>query len=150
MIKLTELFRINAVLEQPQITPAGPVGERRFIPVLGGEFQGERLRGKLLPGGSDCQLLRNDGVFTMDVRVTLECDDGEIILMHGSGLRHGPSDVMARLAAGEEVDPFLYYFREALLFEAPQGKYEWLNRVLAIGTGRRGKNSVVLDAFEVL
>jgi hypothetical protein len=150
MIELRHLFKLKAVVDAPMITPDGPVGERRFIPVLGGEFEGERLRGALQAGGSDCQLVRADGVADLDVRVTLQCDDGDIIFMRGSGMRHGPAEIMQRMAAGEEVDPSLYYFREALLFEAPSGKNEWLNRVLAIATGQRGRNSVIIDAFEVL
>jgi|TARA_Y100000294_G_scaffold163974_1_gene170346 hypothetical protein len=150
MIETRPLFQINAEVSEPQITPGGPIGDRRFIPVTGGTFEGERLRGKMLSGGSDCQLMRADGVADLDVRVTLQCDDGAIIFMKGLGLRHGPAEVMQRLAAGEDVDPSEYYFRESIMFEAPSGPYEWLNRVLAIGKGRRGLNSVIIDAFEVL
>ena len=150
MIETRPLFQINAEVSEPQITPGGPIGDRRFIPVIGGTFEGERLRGKMLSGGSDCQLMRADGVADLDVRVTLQCDDGAIIFMKGLGLRHGPAEVMQRLAAGEDVDPSEYYFRESIMFEAPSGPYEWLNRVLAIGKGRRGLNSVIIDAFEVL
>lgn len=150
MIEMRRLFELHANVGDPQVTPGGPLGERRFIPVLGGSFSGDRLRGSLQSGGSDCQLLRADGVAELDVRVTLLCDDGEVVYMRGQGLRHGPADVLARIAEGEEVDPALYYFREALMFEAPPGKYAWLNLVLAVGTGRRGRNSVVIDAFEVL
>ena len=150
MIETRPLFQINAEVSEPQITPGGPIGDRRFIPVTGGTFEGERLRGKMLSGGSDCQLMRADGVADLVVRVTLQCDDGAIIFMKGLGLRHGPAEVMQRLAAGEDVDPSEYYFRESIMFEAPSGPYEWLNRVLAIGKGRRGLNSVIIDAFEVL
>jgi hypothetical protein len=149
MINLQPLFQINAKVATPQVTPGGPIGDRRFIPVTGGTFNGDKLRGKLLAGGSDCQLMRSDGVAELDVRVTLQCDDGEIIYMKGLGLRHGPEDVMQKLAAGEEVDPSEYYFRESMFFEAAPGKYEWLNRVLAISSGRRGPDSVILDVFEV-
>ncbi|MYF07441.1 MAG: DUF3237 domain-containing protein [Rhodospirillaceae bacterium] len=150
MIQLKPLFRINANVAEPQTTPQGPVGDRRFIPVTGGTFEGERLRGEMLAGGSDCQLMRADGVAELDVRVALRCDDGVIIFVKGLGLRHGPAEVMQRVAAGEDVDPREYYFREAILFEAPPGAYEWLNRVLAIGTGRRDPNAVILEVFEVI
>ncbi|MXY41902.1 MAG: DUF3237 domain-containing protein [Rhodospirillaceae bacterium] len=150
MIQLKPLFRINANVAEPQTTPQGPVGDRRFIPVTGGTFEGERLRGEMLAGGSDCQLMRADGVAELDVRVSLRCDDGVIIFVKGLGLRHGPAEVMQRVAAGEDVDPREYYFREAILFEAPPGAYEWLNRVLAIGTGRRDPNAVILEVFEVI
>ena len=150
MIETRPLFQINAIVADPQISAAAPTGDRRFIPVLGGEFEGDRLHGKLLAGGSDSQLMRSDDVAELDVRVTLESDDGVIIYMKALGLRHGPADVMQRLASGEDVDPSLYYFRESIMFEAPAGPYEWLNRILAIGVGRREPNSVILDAYEVL
>jgi len=150
MIKIKPLFKISAIVDDPQITKAGPVGERRFIPVLGGEFEGERLCDTPQAGGSDCQLVRTDGVADLDVRVTLRCDNGAVIFMTGLGMRHGPADVMQQMAAGEDVDPSLYYFREALMFEAPPGKYEWLNRLLAVGTGQRSPNEVIINAFEIL
>ena len=150
MIETKPLFTIHADVAPPQVAPEGPVGDRRFIPVTGGTFDGERLSGKLLSGGSDCQLMRADGVADLDVRVSLQCHDGTIVFMKGLGIRHGPPEVMQRLAAGEDVDPSEYYFREAILFEAPPGQHAWLNRVLAIGTGRRSPDAVTVEVFEIL
>jgi len=150
MIDMKPLFQINAIVAEPQVAPEGPYGDRRYIPVTGGTFEGERLRGKMMPGGADCQLMRRDGVAELDVRTALECDDGTIIYMKGLGLRHGPQEVMQRLAAGETVDSGEYYFREAMYFEAPPGPYDWLNKVVAIGTGRRDPNEVILEVFELL
>lgn len=149
MIDLAPLFRISAAVAEPQTTPGGPLGDRRFIPVTGGSFTGERLSGRLLAGGADCQLVRADGVAELDVRVALECEDGTIILMKGFGLRRGPADVMARVARGEAVDPSEYYFRETMVFEAPPGPHAWLNGVIALGTGERRKDAVIIDVFEV-
>ena len=150
MIETRPLFRLRAQVAPPQITPAGPLGERRFIPVTGGTFAGERLSGTLLGGGADCQLGRADGVAELDVRVTLRCDDGAIILMKGLGMRHGPPEVMARVAAGEAVDPAAYYFRETMLFEAPPGRHAWLNRIIGVGKGERRPDAVIIDAYEIL
>lgn len=150
MIEMKPLFQINAIVAEPQVTPDGPYGDRRYIPVTGGTFKGERLSGKMLSGGADCQLMRKDGVAELDVRVALEVDDGTVIYMKGLGLRHGPAEVMQRLAAGEEVDASEYYFREAVYFEAPPGPHDWLNKVVAIGTGRRDPNEVILEVFELL
>ena len=149
-MELIPLFELNALVAPPQVTPAGPYGTRRFIPVTGGTFKGARLSGLLLPGGSDCQLIRPDGVAELDVRVTLQAEDGAVILMRGLGLRHGPDAVMQRLARGEDVAASEYYFRESMLFEAPQGPHDWLNRVVAIGTGERRAASVHIQVFEVL
>ena len=52
--------------------------------------------------------------------------------------------------SGAEVDPTEYYFREALFFEAPAGKHDWLNKIIAIAKGGRLKSDVFIDAYEVL
>ncbi|MBV8590041.1 MAG: DUF3237 family protein, partial [Acetobacteraceae bacterium] len=65
-------------------------------------------------------------------------------------LRHGPADVLEKLWRGEEVDPALYYFRVAMLFETASDKYAWLNRIIAVGTGTRRPDGPIYDVFEVL
>lgn len=150
MIGLQPLFELSAHVDAPQVTPDGPYGVRRFIPVTGGTFKGERLSGVLLAGGADCQLIRPDGVAELDVRVTLKTNDGTTILMRGLGLRSGSPEVMARIAQGEMVPASEYYFRESMIFEAPQaGAYGWLNRLIAIGHGERRPDSVHLSVYEV-
>ena len=94
MLETRPLFRISAQVDAPQIVAGGPYGERRFIPVTGGSFSGERISGRVLSGGADCQLIRPDGAAELDVRVALEVDDGAIILMKGLGIRHASADVM--------------------------------------------------------
>jgi hypothetical protein len=151
MIELRPLFELSALVDTPQVTPDGPYGTRRFIPVMGGTFKGERLSGVLLAGGSDCQLIRPDGVAELDVRVTLKTEDGVTIFMRGLGIRSGSQEVMARIAKGEIVPSNEYYFRESMTFEAPQsGGYEWLNRIIAIGHGERRPDSVHLSVYEVI
>ena len=87
-------------------------------PLSGGDFEGPRLRGTVLPGGSaDWLLLRADGVLELDLRVTLRTDDGALISMKSFGMRHGPPDVMAAIGRGETVDPATYYFRTTPRFE---------------------------------
>ncbi len=149
-MELKPLFRFYADVAPPQIAPQGPYGDRRFIAITGGTLEGDRINGKVLPGGADCQLIRPDGVAELDVRCTFETDDGVIFLMKGLGMRHAVPEVMAQLMRGEEVDPNSYYFRETMIFEAPKGKYDWLNRLLAIGTGQRKARQVIIDAFEIL
>lgn len=104
----------------------------------------------MLPGGADCQLIRPDGVAELDVRTAFETDDSVTFLMKGLGMRHATADVMAKLARGEDVPPDQYYFRESMMFEAPAGKYDWLNRLIAVGIGQRKAAQVVLEVFEIL
>ena len=115
---------------------AVPYGIRRTAPLGGGTFEGPRLRGTILPGTSaDWQLLRSDGVLEMDLRFTLQTDDGSLISMSSFGPRHGPPEVIAALGRGETVDPSTYYFRTMPRFETAAPKYAFLNGLLAIGIG---------------
>ncbi|WP_323049390.1 DUF3237 domain-containing protein [Caballeronia mineralivorans] len=105
---------------------------RRVGIVPSGTFAGERLSGKVLDGGSDWQTVRSDGSTMLDVRLILQTDDGSNITMSYRGIRHGATDVIQRLEKGEEVAPTSYYFRINPMFEAPAGKYAWLNQVIAV------------------
>lgn len=149
MIETKPLFELKATVDSPQVID-GPLGKRLFIPVTGGTFIGDRLAGIVQSGGSDFQLIRPDNVAELDVRVTLLTDDGVTIQLKGHGIRYTTPEVFARIMSGAAVDPSEYYFREALFFEAPIGKYEWLNRIIAIAKGGRLKSEVLIDAHEVL
>jgi len=151
VIQTRHLFTL--VAEVPHITDLGstPQGGRRIATVAGGSFTGERLSGKILPApGGDWIVVRPDGATVLDVRITLETDDRQLIYMTYRGVRHGPADVMARLARGEPVDPASYYFRTTPVFETAAPKYDWLNRIVSVATGRREKRGPVYEVFEVL
>jgi hypothetical protein len=70
-----------------------------------GSFAGERLSGRVLPGGADWQVIRADGVADLDARYALETTDGALIYVRNRGYRHGPPEVLRALAEGREVDP---------------------------------------------
>ena len=128
-----------------------PLGVRRIVPVAGGTFDGERLRGTVLAqANGDWLLMRADSVYQLDVRVTLQTDDGALILMTYRGIRHATPDVSARLASGERVSPDEYYLRTIPLFETSAPQYQWLNNVVAVGVGERLPDGVIYDVFEVL
>jgi len=82
------------------------------VRILGGSFEGERLRGTIREVGADWQTIRADGTMELDVRCLLETSTGDLIHLRGAGLRHGPPEVIARMSKGEDVDPASYYFRE--------------------------------------
>jgi hypothetical protein len=123
---------------------------RRVGIVPSGTFTGDRLSGTVLDGGSDWQTVRDDGSTTLDVRLLLKTDDDVTIAMSYRGVRHGPAELIQRLERGQVIDPSSYYFRIAPIFEAPAGRYEWLNRVIAVGTGHRFETGPVYSVFEVL
>jgi hypothetical protein len=107
------------------------------------------MNGRILDGGADWQVLRADGTAELDTRYTLETDDGALIYIQNWGYRHGPAEVIARLAKGEVVDPKLYYFRTVPTFETSAAKYAWLNSTICVGTGIRHPDSVELQVYEV-
>jgi hypothetical protein len=94
--------------------------------------------------------VRGDGTTALDVRLNLKTDDGALISMTYRGIRHGPDDVMQRMNKGEVVDAASYYFRTNPLFETAATKYDWINRVVAIGLGHRRADGPVYSVFEVL
>ena len=149
-IHTAHLMTLTLSVGGMQAIGATPSGNRRVGLVSGGTFQGERLRGTVLPGGADWISVRGDGSTTLDVRLVLETDDKAMIGMTYRGMRHGPTAVMDRLNRGENVDPSEYYFRTAIAFETAATKYDWLNRIIAIGTGRRPPEGPVYEIFEVL
>jgi hypothetical protein len=145
------LFKIEIHLHPVQEVGATPLGQRRVVPVSGGHFEGERLRGTILPhAGSDWLLGRADGSFQQDVRLTLQTDDCALVLMSYRGVRHATAEVTARLARGEHVDRREYYLRTAPFFETSAVRYAWLNTIVAVGVGERLPNGATYEVFEVL
>jgi hypothetical protein len=149
-IRTEHLFNIVLEVGKPVVLGPGPLGTRINVAVNGGTFSGARMKGTVLGGGSDWIVLRGDGATQLDVRCTLQTDDGALVNMTYRGIRHGPAEVMERLGRGEDVDPALYYFRTAPFFETASDKYGWLNRIVAVATGRRRASGPVYDVFEVL
>ena len=144
------LMTLRVVLSSPQRLGPVPQGTRVIAPIAGGTFEGPRLRGRILPGGCDWTLLRSDGVLELDLRITLEADDGALIYMNSFGLRHGPPEVLTALARGDPVDPAQYYFRTAPRFETSAPKYEHLNRLVAISSGDRRASGPIYTIEEIL
>ena len=146
---LAPLLRAEITLAPPQELGDSPLGRRRIIPITGGAFRGERLSGRVLPGGADWQIIRSDGVAELEARYTLETEDKALIYVRNFGYRHGSADVLQRLAAGEPVDPALYYMRTTPRFETGAERYRWLNRIVCVATGARRAAAVELEVFEV-
>ena len=150
MLGTQPIFQIHAELAGILNLGRTPYGERRIIDILGGTVRGERLNGRVLPGGADWQIIRGDGAADLQARYTIETETGARILVSSEGLRHGPPEILAKLAQGEDVDPQLYYFRTAMRFETSDPSVDWLNRILALARGQREARAVRLDVYEVL
>ena len=146
---LTFIFdaRVNVGLAQ-ELGDLGK-GSRRIVPITGGDFAGPELRGVVLPGGADWQILRTDGVAELEARYTLRTDDGVLIYVRNHALRHGSAAAMAALAAGRPADPTSYYFRGATFFETSAPRYAWLTKHIVVCTGEREPTCVKLKFFRL-
>jgi hypothetical protein len=125
---------------------------RRIVPIVGGTFEGRgdlNARGRILPGGSDAQIVHDDGLTEADAQYVLETDRGQLVYVRNRGLRHASADVMARLLAGVRVDPALVYFRTVPTFETSAPELQMLTRSIFVGSGERYPSEVVLRFWRV-
>jgi hypothetical protein len=144
-------LRITAALSAPIEQGTWDGLRRRIVPIVAGAVEGPRFKGRILPGGADWQTLRtDDGLTQAYARYSLEHEDGTVVGVTNPGIRRGPSEVMAKLAAGETVDPSAYYFRTSPQFEAPPGPHRWLAENTFVCVGKRWPASVELDVYRVL
>src|SRR6056300_1076844 len=81
---------------------------RLIVPIASGHFSGDKLNGKIHPGGADWVLLRDDGVMEIDVRLVLETIESALIYLTYQGRFIASQSVMARMQAGEEISPDEY------------------------------------------
>lgn len=142
---------MTLTIDYPAMVNIGktPAGMRRIAPVSGGSFVGERLSGTVLPGGNDWVINRSDAVMILDVRLTLQTTDGALIYLRYEGRFLAVSEVMARLAKGDALDPSEYSLAIIAKFECGDERYAWLNNVVAVGTGERAKTGPIYSIFEV-
>jgi hypothetical protein len=146
-IALSELMVIEI-----DVLPVVEVGaDRRYVPFGEGSFVGaDGLRGTLLPGGMDWQRIRADGTIEVDARYVLRTDDDDLIEVRSTGVRRVPEAVAARMAAGEKVGADEYYFRTHITLATSSTRWERLNGILAVSTGRRELDTVQIHVHEVL
>ena len=142
MITLIPTFDAKIEVGAVQEVGVTAKGIRKMIPILGGTFRGPEMEGVILPGGADWQLVRPDGVAEIEAHYTMKTNDGVTIYIINKGYRHGPPDIMEKLAQGMDVLPDQYYFRSSPTFEVEQGKYDWLTKSIFVGTGERHKDHV--------
>jgi len=149
MLGAEPIFTIHAELSGILNLGRTPYGERRIIDIVGGSVRGAKLQGRILPGGADWQIVRSDGAADISARYTIETNAGARILVKSDGLRHGPPEVLEKLARGDNIDSSLYYFRTVMRFETSDPAVDWLNRILALARGQREARSVRLEVYEV-
>ena len=127
----------------------GKGGTRRIIPIIGGQVSGPAFSGEIMNVGADWQTIFASGFAELDTRYAFMTDDGAVIEIRNFGYRHGPADVMQKVAAGEDVDPSQYYMRTHARLETGHPDYQWVNNTLFVGVGGRLKSSVMLSLYAV-
>ena len=147
--RLTFVMELRVGIGAPLEIGESPHGRRRIVPILGGTFEGPSLRGRVLPGGTDWQVTRADGVTELEARYVLESDRGQTIYIRNIGMRHAPAPVMEDLLAGRDVDPAIVYFRTAPMFETAAPDLQWLTRAMFIGDAERHPRDVVVRVWRV-
>jgi hypothetical protein len=120
-------FVYEATVDIAPLEDVGEVsaGHQRIIPITGGSFEGPNIRGKVVPGAVDWNLVRNDGVTVVFASYFLRTDDGVYIKIVNQG-------VNPALAPGA-LPPSRPRFTTPT-FEAPKGRYDWLNKSVFVGT----------------
>ena len=149
MLNFEFLFNLSAEVGELVSLGAAPLGERRVVYIGTGSFEGPAMRGELI-GGADWQILRSDGALELDARYAIKEQGGGVIQVLSQGMRHGPPEVMARLARGEDVDPESYFFRTVMRFETGATELAWLNKTIAVAKAERKARRVELRAWRLL
>ncbi len=142
-------FEAHVLLGTPLEVGQVPRGRRRVIPIVGGTFEGPGLKGRVLSGGADWQIVRDDGLAELDTRYALETEKGQVIYVQNAGIRRAPPEITAQLLAGQAVNPALVYFRTVPTFETAAPDLQWLTRSVFLGTGERNPSDVVIRFWRV-
>ena len=144
------VVRLSVDVAAPVTVGETGLGVRRQIAITGGELRGPTLRGKILPGGADFQIIRPNGLIDLVARYVVELDDGALIYIENTGIRTGPRDALERMQRGEAVDPNLIYFRTVPRFETGSDTHRWLMQALFVASAQRHQTQVIIDVYKVL
>jgi hypothetical protein len=128
------LCTAEAELEPGQPVGKTPQGTRNIVYVKSGVVTGPKIKGRVLPGGGDWLLVRPDGISEVDVRATIETDDGALIYTHYRGVIDGKTG----------------YFRTTPRYETASEKYAWLNDIVAVGVGSAIEKGVRYHIYQIL
>lgn len=141
---LRPVLHIAVEVAPPQLLGKLNGVERRLIPILGGSVSGPGLAGRILPGGSDIQVVREDGAIELTARYAADFGELGMVLIENQGIRRP-----AAAAPGESPSPSTY-FRGTVRFAAPAGPLQWLNDSIFVNSGYRDGNTVHLDVLELI
>ena len=132
--QLEHVFSFTATVDPLEVIGPVPEGIRFNGYINGGELNGPKIRGKLRPVGGDWITLHSDGVGVLDVRLTIETDDGALILMTYAGVLDLGEDGYQKFLRQEL--PQLVPLRNTPRFQTAHPAYQWLNRLVCVGIGQ--------------
>ncbi len=152
-VNLTHLFTVTY-----GINPAIPIGDTPFgrrvlFTCNGGHFEGPRLSGKVLEGGTDWVMVGADGTVKVDVDLVLETEDGGLI--HGAWtgqLTVSPQllPIIADPRQWAQLNSENYYFRVTPRFETGHKTHRWLNNIICVANVRFLENALEYQVAHVL
>jgi len=128
----------------------GRFGQRRGIPILGGTVTGSHISGKVRSGGADWQTVNADGLTEISAHYSFETDDGAVIEILNTGIRHADPGILARLSGVENIPEGASYMRTSALLQTGHPDYRWLNAVQFVGTGGKTGDVVQIDLYAVV
>ncbi len=149
--ELEFVCELQVQLDPPMIVGETAHGTRRIIPIVGGTVSGPKIKGTIVKGGSDWQILRKDGNTELEAHYQFITDDGVLVYIKNTGVRLASPEVAQKLAKGEAVPADQYYFRAVPKFEAPlNSRYAFLNDAIFVCTGERLPGAVIVMVWKVL
>ena len=152
---MKELFVIKVTVDTPIVVGQDNVsGRRLLIPITGGELTGfdlggNPLRGTVLPGGVDSQVIRPNGRCELSARYAVRLEDGRSFYIENNGIRTVPEACVPQVLRGEFVDPSLYYFATTPSFEVYSDTLRWLNNYVFVCKAVRKPDSVEIHYFVI-
>jgi hypothetical protein len=151
-LKTEFLCTVAANVDWRQVIDVGatPHGIRQIVYIKGGTFEGPKIKGVVLLGGGDWFVRRTDQVVEVDVRCVLRTDDNHLLYCCLRGINEMTPDVAIKAIRGQSVDSSKYYFRVTAVIETGSKKYEWLNRIVAVGVGNLMPAGVEYRIYTVL
>ena len=148
-MKLAPLMKLIVRVGAPVEIGKGLTGVRRIFNAVGGEFEGDRLRGKVLPGGGEWFLQSDEGLGQPDVRLLLQTDDGAPIYVRYTGVLDFNEAAMTALSEGRSTNFGDNLFLTQVRFESSEPRYAWLSKTIAVGEGRMHPDCVEYAIYEV-
>lgn len=122
-----------------------------FTPIIGGTVEGPRLSGTVVPGGGDWSVKRGAIVYELDARYLIRAADGALIDIVNRGYyRTATAEAIARMEAGEELDPAEVYFRTSPVFRTDAPQHRWLAETVFVGLARDEAGQICIRFYEVL